>query len=210
MKIRPMLPDEVVDGFKRRRVTDAISELSVERGYRATTIAHVARRAKVARNTIYGYFPNKEAIFLSALDEGIVELLVGIEAACAAAPAESGPQIEAGLGAVLRYVSDKPAAAWTVMVEARSATEPARDRYQGALQQFAGMLRQCAPKGASRPESIEDSLIGGVAAVLDRLLRRGEAKQAPELLPDLSAFLMAPYIADSRPKRKRKSPRSDS
>jgi AcrR family transcriptional regulator len=38
-------------------------------GYRATSVADIARAARVGGTVAYAYFPNKEALFLAALDE---------------------------------------------------------------------------------------------------------------------------------------------
>ena len=38
-------------------------------GYRATSVADIARDAQVGGTVAYAYFPNKEALFLAALDE---------------------------------------------------------------------------------------------------------------------------------------------
>ena len=49
---RPLLPREFVAVHKRRRVMDAIAELSAEQGYEATSIADIVRRAGIARKTL--------------------------------------------------------------------------------------------------------------------------------------------------------------
>ncbi len=56
------------------------------------------------------------------------------------------------------------------------------------------MLRKRAPAGADLPETIEESLVGGVAWILQLQIRRGEAEQAPELLSELSQFVLSPYL----------------
>src|SRR6476661_5134540 len=38
-------------------------------GYRATSVADIAREAGVGGTVAYAYFPNKEALFLAAVDE---------------------------------------------------------------------------------------------------------------------------------------------
>lgn len=38
-------------------------------GYRATSVADIAREAGVSGTAAYAYFPNKEALFLAAIDE---------------------------------------------------------------------------------------------------------------------------------------------
>jgi len=51
----------------------AILEAAIARfgrdGYRATSVADIARDASVGGTVAYAYFPNKEALFLAALDE---------------------------------------------------------------------------------------------------------------------------------------------
>lgn len=45
-------------------------------GYRATSVADIARDAGVSGTAAYAYFPNKEALFLAAIDEdaaGVIE-----------------------------------------------------------------------------------------------------------------------------------------
>ena len=52
---------------KRDRILAAAIELLVERGYRRTNMEDVARRAGVAKGTVYLYFPNKGTVLLTAL-----------------------------------------------------------------------------------------------------------------------------------------------
>ena len=49
-------------------LTAAIARFGRE-GYRATSVADIARDAAVGGTAAYAYFPNKEALFLAALDE---------------------------------------------------------------------------------------------------------------------------------------------
>jgi len=83
--MRPELPREFVASHKRRRMMNAIAELTAESGYEATKIADIVRRAAVARKTLYDNFDGKEDLFLSAIDSTMTELRERIEAACAEA-----------------------------------------------------------------------------------------------------------------------------
>jgi len=47
---------------RRQRVVDAARELFVQQGYRKTSLDEVARKAHVAKGTIYAYFANKAAL----------------------------------------------------------------------------------------------------------------------------------------------------
>ncbi|MEQ1785695.1 MAG: TetR/AcrR family transcriptional regulator [Acidimicrobiales bacterium] len=49
-------------------LTAAISRFGRD-GYRATSVADIARDAAVGGTVAYAYFPNKEALFLAAIDE---------------------------------------------------------------------------------------------------------------------------------------------
>jgi AcrR family transcriptional regulator len=53
----------------RRAVLDAAIVRFGREGYRATSVADIARDAGVGGTVAYAYFPNKEALFLAALDE---------------------------------------------------------------------------------------------------------------------------------------------
>ncbi len=56
-------------------LTSAALELFVERGYAATRLDDVARRAGVSKGTLYLYFDSKEALFKAVVREGLVPAL---------------------------------------------------------------------------------------------------------------------------------------
>ncbi len=191
--MRPELPREFVAGHKRRRMMDAIAELTAEGGYEATKIADIVRRAAVARKTLYDNFDGKEDLFLSAIDTTMAEMRELIEAACAEADSPEGG-IVAGIEAVLDFVAEHPSASRMCMVEAISATPSSARLYEAAVRDFVELFRRNAPEGTDLPETIEESLVGGVAWILQLQIRRGEAERAPDLLPELSQFVLSPYL----------------
>lgn len=192
---RPRLDPEVHAAFKRRRITDALAELCVEQGYRATTIADIALSAGVARGTIYEHFENREQVFLAILDRTIPELFERVEAACVAAGGGSEERIEAGLAALLAWVAVEEAAAWACFVESLRATPESFRRYLDAIARFTSLLREALPSEVPLPETTAESLVGGVASILSGLIRAGQAESAPELLPQLTVFLRGPFLA---------------
>jgi TetR/AcrR family transcriptional regulator, fatty acid metabolism regulator protein len=62
---------------KRSRILQAAVKVFARRGYFASRVADVARRAGVADGTIYLYFRNKEDILVSLFDEVMSEHLEG-------------------------------------------------------------------------------------------------------------------------------------
>jgi AcrR family transcriptional regulator len=191
--MRPELPREFVAGHKRRRMMEAIAELTAEGGYEATKIADIVRRAAVARKTLYDNFDGKEDLFLSAIDATMAEMRELVEAACAEADSREGG-IVAGIEAVLDFVAEHPSASRMCMVEAISATPSSARLYEAAVRDFVELFRRNAPEGSDLPETIEESLVGGVAWILQLQIRRGEAERAAELLPELSQFVLSPYL----------------
>ncbi|MDQ6837269.1 MAG: TetR/AcrR family transcriptional regulator [Actinomycetota bacterium] len=77
-------PDGLVHtkgALTRRAILDAAIARFGREGYRSTSVADIARDASVGGTVAYAYFPNKEALFLAAVDEDaaavIQEGLVG-------------------------------------------------------------------------------------------------------------------------------------
>lgn len=190
---RPELPREFVAGHKRRRMMEAIAELSAEQGYEATKIADIVRRAGVARKTLYDNFDGKEDLFLSAIDSTLEEMRLTVEEGCEAEDAwEDG--VAAGLAALLDYVVANPAASRMVMLEALSATPSSASRYDAGMREFVELLRRGVERSDDLPETLEESLVGGVSWILQQQIRRGAAAQTAELLPELSQFVLSPYL----------------
>lgn len=188
-----MLSPEVIAGFKRLRICEAHAELCAEQGHRATTVADIASRAGASRATFYECFENKEECFLAIFERGLSELFARAEGACRVAEPEQ--RIEAALAAILDWVAQNPLAAWACFVESTCASPESLRRYVAAITDFAGLLRGNVPTEVERPPTTEESLIGGVASILRFRIQNGEAQRAPELLPNLTVFIRAPFMA---------------
>jgi AcrR family transcriptional regulator len=189
------LPREFVAGHKKRRIMDAIAELTAERGYEATKIGDIVRRAGVARKTLYDNFEGKEEVFLVAFDAAVEEAIRRVEESCATVEGGWEERLQAGLDAFLRYVAEQPALARMCMIEALSATPAATVRHEDAMQRFVELTRRIAPHGEGLPATIDETLVGGVAWIVYQQIRRDEAEKAEDLLPELSEFMLAPFAA---------------
>lgn len=196
---RPVLPKEFVAVRKRRRIMDAIAELSAEQGYEATKIGDIVRRAGVARKTLYDNFDGKEEVYLAAIDSALKDALARVEEACAEAGDDWPARVEAALAALLAYLAENPAEASMCIVDARSATPASGARYDEAQQRYVELMRRDAPKDTGLSETIEDSLVGGVAWILNQRIRQGETERLPERLPELLDFVLSPYRGVGKP-----------
>ncbi len=193
MSPRPLIPRELVTAPRRRRIIDAVAELSAARGYERMTIDAVVRRADVARKTLYDDFGGKEEVFLAALEEALREAGERVERAFAAAGEDWRERVRAALAALLAFLAERPAQAGVALIAAPAATSASAARYEQAIAAAAEALRRVTPEGENLPETIEESVVGGVAWTLTRQVRRDETERASELLPELAAFVLAPW-----------------
>jgi AcrR family transcriptional regulator len=60
----------------RRAILDAAIARFGRDGYRATSVADIARDASIGGTVAYAYFPNKEALFLAAVDHDAAAVIV--------------------------------------------------------------------------------------------------------------------------------------
>jgi len=172
---------------------DAVAELTAEGGYDATKIGDIVRRAGVARKTLYDNFEGKEELFLTTFDAAVEEATRRVREGGAEAGGSWEDQLRAGLAAFLGYVAEEPALARMCMIEALSATPEANRRYEGAVKQFVEMTGRVVPHDDRLPETIDETLVGGVAWIVYQKIRRAEAEKAEELLSELAEFMIAPY-----------------
>jgi AcrR family transcriptional regulator len=200
---RHRLPREFIVRHQRVRIVAALTEEILEQGYRSVTVADIVRRAGVARNTFYENFASKEDCFLAAsafaADEALRRVLE------AAGTVDSWPaRVDAGLGAFLRYVTDEPALARTCIVEALAAGPAAIERYERTIQEFVPLFRlgrKVSPHGEELPQTLEETVIGGIFWILYQRIATGETGGIDDLRPELTVFALTPYIGAEAAKR---------
>lgn len=120
---RGLDPDEVL-ASQRTRLLDAMVWLATERGFDAVTIGDLTARARTAKRTFYAHFDDREGCFLAAyaqVDEAAFEVLL----AGAVTQTEPLRRIEAGLGALLEHLAERPRDARLWLLESRAAGQRA-------------------------------------------------------------------------------------
>jgi AcrR family transcriptional regulator len=200
---RHPLPREFITQHQRARIISALAEETVEKGYRAVTVADIVRRAGIARNTFYENFSSKEDCFLAASEFGVKEALRRV--VDAASKVDSWPaRVNAGLAAFLHYVASEPALARTCIVEALSAGPAAVDRYERSIQAFVPLFRmgrKVSAKGDELPGTLEETIVGGIFWILYQRIIMGQTEQIEELLAELVEFSLTPYLGAEAAKR---------
>lgn len=111
------------DPEKREAILAAATALFMERGFASTSMEAIARRAGVSKPTLYGYFPDKDALFRAAV-MAKCEGFVGPEVF----EIRPGQEVRAGLALIamrfLRLVTDPDAVAIVALINREANRAP--------------------------------------------------------------------------------------
>src|SRR5579863_5082118 len=107
-------------------ILDAALACFAERGFAATRLDDVARRAGITKGTLYLYFPNKEELFKAVIRETLVPELIRLGTASGAGPAV--PSID-GMIADFQRLAASPIGAIPKLVLGEAANFPEIARF---------------------------------------------------------------------------------
>lgn len=140
------LSREAVVRAQRDRILLAMAETMTERGYAATTVAHIISRARVSRETFYQQFASKEACFAAAYERAASLVLTGVASGgllskdWSAAPEPRRAMMDCLLGAYLDGLAAESAYARVFLVEVYAAGEQALVRRTQLQDTFAELI----------------------------------------------------------------------
>jgi AcrR family transcriptional regulator len=184
---------------QRRRILEATADLVAEKGYQGATIETIVRRAKVGYATFYKNFEDKEQCYLALLEAGYGVALHRVQRAYDREE-EWPDKVAAGLGALFEQIVAHPNVGRACLVEALTAGPEAVARHEALLKRFAPLLkpgRELNPR-TELPDTLEDTLIGGVLWVLNQRLIANEAEALRGLLPETIEFVLRPYVGEDK------------
>jgi AcrR family transcriptional regulator len=191
------LSREEVLRSQRERLLEATVAATVEKGYKAMTVADIIREAGVSRRTFYEMFTDKEDAFLASYD-AIIDILVHeVERAYREQEGTWPDRVRAGVGALANLLAANAAIARMAMVEVTTASPVARQRYRDALTRFTPFLdegRGFSEFAARLPVNTSRFAIGSVAALLFDEVHAGRASQLPKIIPDLVFAVLLPFL----------------
>jgi AcrR family transcriptional regulator len=197
------LPREFVVQNQRERIITALVDTVAERGYNATTVAHITKAASVSRRTFYEHFADKEACFLAAYE--MVADHIRDSMRVAAESFEDWPQqVRAALATMLRFLAGEPELARLVMIEPVAAGGEIAARHRASMQGFVEILKAGRPERSGErplPEATEETLVGGLVSLIVREISAGHAAELEKLLPDLVELTLSPYLGGEEAER---------
>lgn len=190
------LPREFIAQNQRERIITALVDTVAERGYNATTVAHITKAASVSRRTFYEHFADKEACFLAAY-EMVADHIRDSMRAAAESFSEWPQQVRAALATMLRFLAAEPELARLCMIEPVAAGGEVATRYRATMQDFVEILKAGRPQHTGErplPDATEETLVGGIVSLIVREISAGRTKELEKLLPDLVELILAPYL----------------
>jgi AcrR family transcriptional regulator len=187
---------EVVVHHQRERILAAVVELVAERGYRGVSVAAIVKQAGTARLKFYELFGSKEDAFLAAYDAGLEQASARVAAALEEAGDSPAERVDAGIGALLGFLDERPDLARAVVLEAPSLGPAMGDRREATLAAFTPLFDGARPgaKKAKLPANLEETVLDGLYWLLYDAILSGKPKRLVKLRPALVEFALMGFV----------------
>lgn len=187
LKPGPSAPPAEVAASQQQRLQAATIQVVASGGYEAVNVRDIVRLAKVSTRSFYEHFDSKEECVVRAYADVVHDARIGL----IAAQMEGGDwseRLRRILVSFAQAVTDNPAAARLVLVDAYADGSAALDRAHTTEANFVSMLA----KGISRPPGgvvvshlvVEGMMAGVLHVARTRLLAGGDLADAEGELMD--------------------------
>lgn len=197
------LPSEFVDHNQRERLIASFTGLVGEAGYGGATITAVTEGAGVASRTFYKFFETIEEVCIASFDKGVGDLRPLLVDAYLG-ETEWPLRIQAALAALLADFAEFPDVARVLTVEPFVAGPEVARRHKAAIEEIVPCLREGRKLGEcseTLPDTVERGILGAVNAMIGRQVLAGRGPELESLLPDLTQFVLTPYLGASGARR---------
>jgi AcrR family transcriptional regulator len=185
--------DPTVDDAQRRgRILVALATCMAEKGYRATTVADIARVARVSKTGLYAHFHDKEDCLLelvSRATDKVLDELRRTQSEAAEAELPWRDRLRATVATLLSALASGPEVAWAVLVEVQAAGRNGLALRRDVLDRYVTLLCETAGDLAARfPDEVrpvgEELVLAAVGGIHELMLARVERGQADRLTED--------------------------
>jgi AcrR family transcriptional regulator/2-hydroxychromene-2-carboxylate isomerase len=190
------LSKDQVAADQRRRLHEAMVEISASRGYQATTITALWARAGVSSHTYYALFPKREGDPKEACFLGAYDYVVGraVERINLAYRGEEDPERRL-CRAFEQFASEaatEPQAARFALLEPFGAGQAAFARMDRGREMFEGLIAASISnpsRGSTLSPTIAKGLVGGIERVSRVYLVAGKIDELAATANELSAWV---------------------
>ena len=191
-------PEEVAEN-QRWRLLGAAAEVLADQGHVNTTSTRVSKQAGVSPATFYQHFDNIGECLLAAYEAASDCVHEICSEACAQEEIGWLERLGVAVASTLRFLAVEPATAHLLGTEAPAGEPAVAAARLASGERLAAMLalgRGQRPADAPElPEGTERLLVAGALALCSERVAAGEVERLPELAPELTEMLSAPYVA---------------
>lgn len=174
--------------------------LVAERGFAATSVPAVAATARVARNTFYEFFPDKESCFLAACAEAAADIFTTMETFGIESDWVVG--LRRGMRTWLQWWQDRPGFARAYLVELPLAGESAVWQREQAYQRFEQLferlgerIRREQPGLPPLPDFVPRVLVYALLELVGAEVRAGRTEHLTAI-EHAAMFITVKLLAD--------------
>lgn len=169
---------------RRDAVIEAARALFVENGQDATTVDAIAKRAGVAKGTVYLYFPSKSHIAEAIEEQFNARILTSLRTAAREASAEGQQPVVAWCRALVQAYLEE-LTTHDMLFNGRTQTRSDADPL---LEDLSALL---TAQGHARPERTAAFLLGGTTLLIDRAIATSERVDAVQLAEAVAPLVNA-------------------
>ncbi|WP_141002759.1 TetR/AcrR family transcriptional regulator [Nocardioides humi] len=176
-----------VAAVQRERMFHAMAEAMAERGYAATPVAEIVRRAGVSRETFYQHFGSKQECFIAAYAWATDALRAGFAEGLGAA----GPPLERLADLLDRYLAalaEDPDRSRLFLVEVYAAGPEVMRRRLEVQQEAATELARTLGARDARERFACEALLAATVQMATAHIMVGEPERLAGLRPPLVAL----------------------
>jgi AcrR family transcriptional regulator len=178
---------EAVARHQRARLYGGMVESIYQRGYGATSVAHVIALAGVSRRAFYEQFSNKEDCFLYTYDALVAASRKRVLKAWLSERGWAN-RLYAACQVFLEGIASDPRGAYLVLVESLGIGPRGHERLQRTTTAFERVVAtgfSLTPDGIALPPLAPRAIVGGVRFVVLRRLREGREAELAGLTDEL-------------------------
>jgi AcrR family transcriptional regulator len=194
---RPQTPSAPhPDPLRRLRLQAATADAVAERGYDATTIDEIIKRAGVSHRSFRSQFASKEQCFLAAFDAFAQQVYARIVSSYRRAACDSTTSTESlhsAIETLMQIVATRQAHSRLCLVEARSAGRFGIDHCESAESYFAHLLTTALPSVEGDPTINPDTaiaIVGGIWHVAYAHLTTDSSDRLPALSGQIVTWIL--------------------
>jgi AcrR family transcriptional regulator len=186
-------PESLAAPGHAERAIRAFAVLVAERGFAATTVADVVKRASMSASTFYANLHGKEDLMMAAIDTTCAQAVAAVVPAFSR-DVEWPEAVRAAYGALFDFLASRPALGRLVTVDVYAAGEAALVRRNEGLEPLRALFEINTSEWVSMPPAVYEVLGTGVQQLLYKTVSQSGVEALPGLAPICTYLTLSPFI----------------